>query len=217
MHLKGFIFDLDGTLIDSINLLKRLLHKYFKLFGISTERVHRVWYNLAQLSERAGKGFAPRLVYAINCLEVNKLLAVPMLFILAINYYIDLLKCRPFDVSPLKQKGFKLAIVTNSYKTITKHFSISREFDVIVCRGDVKNLKPDAEPFHKAARLMSLEPNEIGVVDDQVINLKSARKEGFITIGVLSGVEDMSKMQKYADMVFKDVRELIYFFAGRKS
>ena len=57
-------------------------------------------------------------------------------------------------------------------------------FEAIVCAEDVRNGKPDPEPFLTAASRLGIAPDRCIVVEDAAPGLEGARRAGMRTIGV---------------------------------
>jgi beta-phosphoglucomutase family hydrolase len=116
----------------------------------------------------------------------------------------------------LRENGYKVALVTSAKRDRAikqlKMANIEEIFDVIVCGDEVTNSKPDPEIFLKAARKISVNPENCIVIEDSPAGIKSAYNAEMIGIHV----EDLKKadeeMLKYCHKSFKnllDVKEYL--------
>ena len=87
-------------------------------------------------------------------------------------------------IQELKQKGFKLYILSN----MTKHFiereykfPILKEFDGIVYSASIKMVKPNADIYNYILNKYNLVPNECVFIDDTKTNLAAAARFGIKT------------------------------------
>mgnify|MGYP000861587285 CR=1 FL=1 len=80
------------------------------------------------------------------------------------------------------EKGFKLALVTNSgaevTKEITERTGVSTVFDLIITGDDVSKKKPSPNIFLKAARRLKVSPKEVIVFEDSLSGSQAAAKAG---------------------------------------
>ena len=86
----------------------------------------------------------------------------------------------------LRQRGIKVAIASNSRnaKTIIRKVGIEPYLDAIVDGYDIKNNKPDPEPFLLAAEKVAVPPANCLVVEDAVAGLEAARRAGMRALGI---------------------------------
>jgi HAD superfamily hydrolase (TIGR01509 family) len=80
---------------------------------------------------------------------------------------------------------------------------------VVVERGDVARAKPEPDLFVECARRLSAEPRECYVVGDAVWDLLAARRAGMLSIGLLTGGYGSDELERAgAYRVYRDAAEL---------
>ncbi|WP_061950922.1 HAD-IA family hydrolase [Acidiplasma cupricumulans] len=76
--------------------------------------------------------------------------------------------------------GFKIAIVTSSRRAMVSRLKIN--VDAIVTMDDVKNGKPDVEPYLKALEIMNVGANNAVAVGDIDNDLIPAKRLGMTAV-----------------------------------
>ena len=183
---KGAIFDLDGTLLDSMNLWTKIDKEFLEKRGIEYSEDYSKAITHMEIAETAS--------YTINRYKLNESVndIIKEWQEMAVKEYEENIKLKEgaFEfLSYLKKENYKMAIATSSSKEIfipcLKKNKILDFFDAIVTASDVKVGKSAPDIYLYAAKLMGVKPNECFVFEDLPIALNSAKSAGFITIGVL--------------------------------
>ncbi|GAA6206912.1 HAD family hydrolase [Cognatishimia sp. WU-CL00825] len=109
----------------------------------------------------------------------------------------------------LKNQGLKLAVMTNDSefgaKSHLNDAGVSEYFEAIIGADSGYGAKPDADPLHAIAGLLSLDPAQLVMVGDSTHDLLAGKRAGMRTIGVLTGVADSTELSPYADFIFDDI------------
>jgi HAD superfamily hydrolase (TIGR01509 family) len=80
---------------------------------------------------------------------------------------------------------------------------------VVVQRGDVARAKPEPDLFVECARRLDTPPGECYVVGDAVWDLLAARRAGMLSVGLLSGGYGADELERAgAYRVYRDAAEL---------
>ncbi|MEP9372153.1 HAD family phosphatase [Mesorhizobium sp. KR1-2] len=166
MTPKAVYWDMDGTLIDSEPLHALALATVLKSLGITPPD---------DLHERV-VGIAAVPVYEMLQDEFGLKLPFDDWILRKYVYYMEhlgTLKPRVGAVEvyrDLRAQGMPLAVVSNSDRLIVEAnlrvIGVDRPGLKCVTRNDVRNGKPDPEPFLRAAWLTGIDPAETYVVED---------------------------------------------------
>lgn len=213
--INGVIFDLDGTLAqidwyipgwaaDNLQWLDRLVGP--------DERAH-----VARRLMIGSEGFNNFLINQARRLRVNK----------NIDRYLPLLnRLRGFpppnQLMPHVGVGDTLATLSMQYglalvstrnrreiSTFLTKAHLPREaLTVVLGREDVRNLLPNSEAYLSAAEQLGIPANQILVVSDSKMNLRSAGAAQMATAGVLCGLAEEQDLAE-ADLVIDDTNALI--------
>jgi len=180
------LFDLDGTLIDSIELiLNSAKHAFRDRAGhvpSDAEWLTGVGIPLAAMFRR----------YARDDDEVNTLIAKYREYQLA--HHDRLVRCYDQVVETvdfIRAAGHPVAIVTSKTGWLARrgldHVGLGAHFDVIVGCDACERHKPDPEPVFLALQKLGYHPAESVFVGDSVHDIAAGNAAGVMTIAALWG------------------------------
>ncbi|MGH7560716.1 MAG: HAD-IA family hydrolase [Gemmatimonadales bacterium] len=180
------LFDLDGTLIDSVRLILDSYHHTFAVHGLPA-RSDAEWL--------AGIGIPLRVVFA-GCTdrpeEVERLIATYREYNLThhdgrVTAYPGVVEM----VRAVRAGGFRTGLVTSKNRPGAlrglKLIGLEADVDVVIGADEVANPKPHPEPVLAACRLLGVEPGRALYVGDSVHDMVSGRAAGALTAAVLWG------------------------------
>lgn len=112
----------------------------------------------------------------------------------------------------LLKKRYKIALATGSSYVIYFH-STSRDlqeiFNFTCTINDVKRGKPFPDQFIMVAKKLKVDNEECLVVGDSIYDALAAKRAGMDFVGILKGYTDRATLEKYgAIKVISDIREL---------
>lgn len=207
MNKKGFIFDLDGVIVDTAKYHFLAWQKLAKGLDINfTEKeneqlkgVSRVrslekilaWGNKTisdQLfQDLMGKKNEEYLGYISEMDESEILPDVP----------------RVLQYLKTNKQPISLGSASKNARTILERVHIISDFDAIVDGNDVSKAKPDPEVFLIAAKEINMKPEDCIVFEDSVAGVEAANAANMISIGI--GSKDVLG---HADYVFNNFTEM---------
>lgn len=207
---RGVLFDVDGTLADSVKLFYEMSLDVFleaKLPPPPRERV----YELMSLGEANPwpKLFPPDHpdVDAIVQRVIGERRQVWMR-----RYYEETEPHAGFEiVGHLAERGMKLGIVTSSERDLPfiRRWGIRDHFEAVIGREDVVRRKPHPEPILRCLQLLDLASGEAAYVGDSVVDIQAAHAAGVRVIGVTTGTTVRGRMiEAGADWVVDSLHEL---------
>jgi pyrophosphatase PpaX len=180
------LFDLDGTLIDSVRLILDSFHHTLATFGLPA-RTDDEWMDgigtplSAQLAEHARDG-----VTVTAMIEVYR----------AYNLAHHDRQIRVFPgareaVEALAGAGVRLGLVTSKNRPGAHRglrlAGLEAHIQVLVCAEDVTRAKPDREPVDRALALLGAAPDDALFVGDSVHDLRSGQAAGVRTAAAVWG------------------------------
>ena len=230
---KLIIFDLDGTLVDSVGCWNKIDEEVIKTIGGTLDNIKDIGKfrdkALAQFS-KTGDAYNEYCAYIGEMFNSNltKQEIKELRYSIAEKILKEEVDYKPYaeDVLKfLKQKEFKMVIASttnnytmNVYKTENKNIiskaPIDEYFDGTYTKEFVQNLKPNPEIHLKIMEHYKLNPEDCLIIEDSVIGLKAATSAGVDVIAMYDKYSDSSRdeidsMAKYKFNNFKELLEAL--------
>lgn len=188
-----YIFDLDGTLLDTLDDLTAAVNYALRCFGMpehSRDDVRRF----------VGNGVRLLMVRAVPDGEQNP--RFEEVFEAFRQYYLEhsLDTTRPYDGVPemlavLKARGCRLAVVSNKFcaatRELCRHF-FADTIEVAVGEHEAEGIrkKPAPDTVNEALTQLGVDRQDAVYVGDSDVDLLTARNAGLPCISVLWGFRD---------------------------
>ena len=182
---KALIFDLDGTLINSMPLHVLAWTTVYKERGYAINP--QTIYDLGGMSSKDVV-----LYFNRHGLEINDAFVARKVEVYR-SHFDKLHTFKPIEniLRDGKAKGQLIGIGTGTQRvnvdTILNFLNLDKCVDVSVSANDVTRHKPFPDTFLKAAQLLKLQPCECIVLEDGPLGIKSALDGGFDCIEVENG------------------------------
>ncbi|MFC5700665.1 pyrophosphatase PpaX [Cohnella faecalis] len=202
------LFDLDGTIIDTNELIiQSFLHALKGIVPPDFDREHIIpsmgmplSVQLQLFSGRDDVEELTRLYREYNHGRHDEM--------------VTLFKGVAEVVPQLHQAGIKLGVVTTKMRQTSeralKLFGIYEYMGTIVALDDVEHPKPHPEPVLKAIEALGALPEETIMVGDSPVDIESARRAGAVAVGVAWSLKGEAKLRESgADHVVLDMDELV--------
>ena len=214
---KLFIFDLDGTLVDTAPDFKNSLNYMLKEINEETieldEIRNLVGYGARELIRRTAisKGIEH------DDKKINDMLKI---FLLHYTHNIDddsvLFENVKSVLLFLKEKNIKLAVCTNKMEKLSnlllEKLGVLHLFDFLVGGDSFPKGKPDPFPLLRICEKLNISKSESIMVGDSITDLKSGHSAGMPVVLVEYGYTENTKIYGEADLVinnFSQLKELI--------
>ncbi len=208
--MQGFIFDMDGVIIDSEPIHSTVKMDTFRHFDIPFEERELVNY----------MGRTSRALFE-EVLEREKRTDIDIEAITKYkhDHYFEVLEHG--DIGPvegsvelihaLHTAGIPLGLATSSNRHVIRividRFGLEDCFQSVISGGDLPASKPDPEIYLRTASNLGLDPAQCVVLEDTENGVLAAKRAGMVCIGYQnpnSGQQDLSK----ADRIVTSVRNL---------
>ncbi len=171
---NNFIFDVDGTMVDSKDQFYNSLNLALKMHGATSPK--------DTYSEEIFALSAPEVLQALEIENIDEVL--PTWVALYNKFGEDSpLYDGVFDtVKELSARGKKILIVTSRKHDVAdpffKKFALERYVDLFVTADETVRLKPAPDPLLYALEKLKLDPNETLYLGDTVNDLIAAKDAG---------------------------------------
>ena len=203
LKVSAVIFDLDGTLIDSIDI-------YFAIVEEALERLNLPAVSRSQILAAAeSEDFKWELVLPQEVLNrkeriiddawtvINEI--APQMF--ADNLY--LIQGAERIVENMASNGLKIGLVTSTQRKYLaikmqplKDAGVDHLFEAIITTDDVSKRKPAPDPLVTCAQQLDIKPDNCAYVGDTTTDIKAGKAAGMRTVGVLTGFDDYESLNR---------------------
>lgn len=207
MKYEAILFDLDGTLIDTVDDIgdaanRVLSNRGFPIYPIST------YYQFI------GEGVKVLFTRALPQEKRNEDLINTCLKEFVEDYRRNYdVKSKPYDGIPemlnaLNVRGLKLAILSNKPDPITKDCVTSLlsnwDFDVVFGQRDSVPRKPNPQAALEIAEKLSISPSDFLYLGDTAVDMKTAVSAGMFPVGAAWGFRPLKELKENGARVVID-------------
>jgi len=184
---KGFIFDVEGTLVDCVPQTLKSLQEALERFG------HQVPYNTLQLYSGLDGDQTLRLVVPDSDESIRKSILKTQGTIYE-EKYLD--GVQPFNgvrdvFRSLIEQGGRIALATDCKGPALKHYlsllNVEEFISAMACGDDVEHGKPDPRLVGMALKKLKLPGPQAVMVGDTPYDAEAAVGAGTSAAGVLTG------------------------------
>ena len=218
LRLRAALFDLDGTIVDSVEVFYQILVEICRRTSLplaDREKVREVMRKGTQPWDLILPADIPDRDGMINqCHDIAK----------EIWQGIYRKEARVFPeclevMRKIKEADMKIGIVSSGWDEggeitrLLKEGGIFHLIDVMITRIDVPNIKPSADPINECLRRLKIPAEYAVYVGDSLVDIIAGREAGTMTIGVLTGASDHNDLsQENPDMIIESITDLPRIF-----
>ncbi|MBQ9911350.1 MAG: HAD-IIIA family hydrolase [Lachnospiraceae bacterium] len=185
---KALIFDMDGTILDTLEDLKDSMNHVLKQYGFPERTTD-------EIRMFVGNGIRKLVERAAPCQTDSGL--IEEMYCAMLSYYREhcQVKTKPYEGIPellkeLKVLGIRTAVVSNkadaAVQTLSKQY-FDGLFDVSSGAKDGMKLKPDREMCDSVLSLLKVNAKDAFYVGDSEVDIETAKNAGMDCISVSWG------------------------------
>jgi phosphoglycolate phosphatase len=213
-NYRAIIFDLDGTLVDSLEDIADAMNETLEVFGFPTHNYDAYRYFVGNGLMNLVRTSVPQPV-----LENRQMLQ--LCFEMMIDKYQKCLICKTRLYPGIKElldilasKNLKMAILSNKADELTQQIcnALLKEwpFDVIMGATEDFPRKPNPNSALFIAKKLNIFPENIVYVGDTNVDMKTANAAGMLPVGVTWGFRTREELQDAgAKLIIDEPLELI--------
>lgn len=211
-NIKGAIFDLDGTLLDSMKMWRSVSNTYLINMGITPKAGLPEYLQHKSLSE-ACEYIKENYPVPYTCEEI-----ISQMFKNITDFYANeaLLKEGAKEyLLKLKDMGIPITLATATDEPLMmsslKRLGIYDIFDKIFTCQELSTRKTEPKIYETALAFMGTHKEDTYVFEDILDALKTAKNAGFKTCGVYDEMseKDIEEIKKTSDIFINSFKELL--------
>ncbi len=207
MNKKGFIFDLDGVIVDTAKYHFLAWRKLANTIGVDFTEVQN------EQLKGVSRVRSLQKILAWGKKSISEEQFAQLMGMKNEDYlsYIDGMGqdeilpdvSRILDCLIEKNQPISLGSASKNARIILEKVALRDKFDAIVDGNDVSNAKPDPEVFLMAAKSLNIAADKCVVFEDSVAGVEAANVADMISIGIGD-----AEILHEADYVFNDFTEI---------
>lgn len=211
--IKACIFDLDGTLADTLESMAYVTNEVMQKYGLKTLPTDNFRYYSGEgadmLMQRALKDAGDKEL--IHYEEGRRLYRE--MFAADPMYKVVPYEGMPETLKELKKRGIRLAVCSNkphpaAVKVIAQLYG--DDFDMVLGQSDAIRRKPAPDGPLMIAGKFGVRPEECMYVGDTSTDMKTGKAAGMFTVGALWGFRDREELNANgADLVAEHPTDLV--------
>ena len=210
-HMQAAVFDLDGTLLDSLGVWDDADRDFLSRRGIPLTPDYTEAVKLMHLEEAA---CYTKARYALSE-RPEEIVDEWLAFIRAAYAEMPLKPYAKEYLLSLQERGVRLAIATSSdeklFAPALAHNGVEALFSAAVMVREVERGKQFPDVYLEAARRLGVPPENCAVFEDILPAVRAAKSGGFFTAAVFDEGSrgDEEALRQTADLYLNSFRELL--------
>ena len=201
IRCRGVLFDLDGVLVDSTPAVARVWAGWARAHGFDPDEVVKQAHGKPSIATI--RELLPNADHAAEDREVERREIADVEGVIPLPGAVELLRALPLD---------RWAIVTSCTRPLA-HVRIGAaglpKPKYIVTSSDVKNGKPDPEPYLKGAQMLGVSAADCLVLEDAPAGIRAGKAAGARVIATRATASDAELRQAGADWIVDNCAELL--------
>lgn len=210
MKYRAVLFDMDGTLMDTLSDLADSVNHCMRRNGLPE-------HDLRSVRSFVGNGLYTLIERAVPAGSPQSL--VDRCFAHMVDYYRAhaMVKSKPYDgmvqlIEQLHVKGVATAVVTNKIQASAQDIA-GRFFplvDLVVADNGSRPLKPAPDQIRFALNHFACQPSQVIMIGDSEVDLLTAKNADVQSVAVLWGFRDKEQLIPFEPTFFAETVELLH-------
>lgn len=193
MHLESILFDMDGTLIDTNELINESFRHTFQEYCLTYTREEMLLFNGPPLTETFNNIFPDKADEMIQTYRKHNF-ANHARYVKAFPHVREV-------VQRLQKQNIKMAVVSTKLRESIQlglaHAGLDDLFTTIVGLDDVTHAKPHPESIYRAMAMLDADWETTLMVGDNYHDIEAGQNAGIRSAGVAWSMKGKEFLQKY--------------------
>ena len=214
--VQAVLFDLDGTLLDTVQDLGACANVALKQYGFPEHKIE-------DYRRRVGHGI--RRLFQLSVAGGSQASKFEEALQFYLSYYpkhcTEQTVCFPGIpemVGALKQGGYKLAVITNktevTAQNMIRHYFPDIPFQFVWGNNGSRPLKPAADAGRLACEELKLNPEQVLYFGDGDTDMQFGKNIGFVTVGCAWGYRSKEQLLAAgAELIVEQPSELLQYLS----
>ncbi len=217
--IKAIIFDMDGTILNTIDDITVSINHAFIQLGYEKQTVDAVKMAVGSGAYTLIERLAPNHLTEQQIEELYE------------TYQAHYDKNNNHHTGPyegimelldtLKHQGYKLAVVSNKYEYLVQELNIKlfhQYFDASIGEAPGIPIKPAPDMVYKALKILNVNKEEALFVGDSDVDIITANNAGVKSVGVTWGFRDQKTLEAHhATYIIHRPKDLLNILKGKIS
>jgi phosphoglycolate phosphatase len=214
--VEAVIFDLDGTLVNTIDIYFEVIHAVLERLGLppvtrevildAAKEGEFEWGRMLPEETERDRGDLLKQMWAVR----------DELFPLMLRERTTIIAGADGLLRKIREAGAKIGLVTSTpRKNLENKWiplgepGIKHFFAAVVTADDVEKRKPSPEGFLACAKHLGVEAERCVIVGDTRTDIRAGKSAGMITVGVLTGFDTFEQLKiESPDLIVESVADL---------
>lgn len=217
MKPKLFIFDMDGTLVDTEVISRRAFEEAIKLCNCEIDEPlldSFLGSNLVAVKQKLFDRYGRDWSLVDKIIEAKREIFNNICEEEGVAVMPGVLKLLDY----LKDRESKMAVATSSYKKYAIERLIKTGlidyFSFVIAGDEIEHPKPAPDIYLKAASNFGIAPEDCMTFEDSALGIKAARDAGMFTVLIPDTMEPTAEMLDNTDVLCKRIDNIIEVLEG---
>lgn len=215
--ITAAIFDLDGTLLDSMPMWMTCAERYISSLGMEAEAA--LGEKLFSMNMKEGADYL-RNNYKLTFSDEEIFSGINSILAKSYREEVQFKDGAEAFLSKLKNSGTKIALCTNTDRVLfslaLKRLDAEKYFDFIFTTSEMGMSKQHAETFLSVCDALETAKEETWVFEDALYSIKTAFQADLKTCGIYdeTSKSDIAQIRNFSTVYCKNFEEVQKYFFG---
>lgn len=217
-NIRALIFDLDGTIADTINAIRDGLNEALRKYNYP----EKTYEDVRRAIGNGARSLVKRSMPEPDAFDEDKALTVFRSYDLAYAHtYLHTRECYdgiPEVIARFKERGYRLAVLSNKQdpfvKGLIRQLLPAGEMEIVMGQTKLPT-KPDPTVPRLISLQLCVPPHACAMIGDSEVDIQTAKNAGMLAVGCSWGYRGRAALvEAGADIVVDSPLELLALFGG---